>query len=165
MASHYPIPSQSSVSVNKDPMTQEITLLPRHWHWLAQQGGSASATFAARLTTYDAIPNNKDWCLSTTSSLPIAFARPCAVIFRAMKKPYEPCTRVIAMGSKHIHPHGHRILPPEPAQLPSRFGLTIRRTERKPKPQQVPLLLGTVLVGRAGVGNRMVRQQLNITGL
>lgn len=102
---------------------------------------------------------------NTTGSLPIAFARPCAVIFRAMKKPYEPCTQVIVMGSKHIHQRGHGILPPEPAQLPNRFGLRIRRTERKPKPQQVSLLLGTVLVGRAGVGNRMVRQQLNITGL
>ena len=43
-ANHYPIRSQAPVPDSKDPITGEITLLPRHWQWLAEQGGNASAT-------------------------------------------------------------------------------------------------------------------------
>ena len=43
-ANHYPIRSQSTVSANKEPVTEAITLLPRHWQWLSQQGDNASAT-------------------------------------------------------------------------------------------------------------------------
>ena len=165
-ADHYPIGAQTATATNTDPIREKVSLLPRHWQWLAQQGVTLQPHCADLLMTRAETQDGKPTLpANTTGSLPIAFARPCAVIFRAMKKPYEPCTQVIVMGSKHIHQRGHGILPPEPAQLPNRFGLRIRRTERKPKPQQVSLLLGTVLVGRAGVGNRMVRQQLNITGL
>ena len=43
-ANHYPIRSQTLVAANNAPISKEITLLPRHWQWLSQQGENASAT-------------------------------------------------------------------------------------------------------------------------
>ena len=103
--------------------------------------------------------------VNTSNSSSIAFARPYAVISKAMKRLYEPYTQVIAMDSKHTPLPGHRILLPEQGRSLSRSGLATRLTERKPKPQQMSLLFSTVLIGRASVSNRVIRQQLNITGL
>ena len=114
----------------------------------------------------DEIRNNKPMMLvNASNSWPIAFARPYAEISKAMKRLYELYTQVIAMDSKHTPLPGHRIFLPEQGRSLSRSGLATRLTERKPKPQQMSLLFSTVLKGRASVSNRVIRQQLNITGL
>ena len=43
-ANHYPFRSLTPVAATNAPISQEITLLPRHWQWLSQQGDNASAT-------------------------------------------------------------------------------------------------------------------------
>ena len=43
-ADHYPIGAQTATATNTDPIREKVSLLPRHWQWLAQQGGNPSAT-------------------------------------------------------------------------------------------------------------------------
>ena len=43
-ADHYPMGMQTSAATKTDPIREKVSLLPRHWQWLAQQGDNPSAT-------------------------------------------------------------------------------------------------------------------------